>query len=258
MTELTFLGTAGFVATGERDNVAFVLSQDKDLVLVDCPGSVYHKLTKAGLDPKAVRALLVTHIHPDHIYGLPSLIHSLMLDDRELDLFGSETSVSFCRKYLDMFHLLEAKIRCRVNFKAVQEQEIIHLMPWIDIYPMRVPHHESSCAYFIKLTEEDKLLVYSGDTPEYPPLFMASAGADYLIHDCSSTSTMFAKYPFLYSTHTHSLKLGSMAAEAGIKCLIPCHFFSREETLVGEIEKEIKQNFFGKIIIPNDLDRLLL
>lgn len=258
MTELIFLGTAGFAATGERDNMSFVLSHNKNLVLVDCPGSIFHKLKKAGLDPAAVRILLVTHVHPDHIYGLPSLVHSLMLDNCELSLFGSEAAVSFCRNYLDLFHLLDEKMKCNVKFKTLREKKSICPMPWIDITPMRIPHHKSSFAYFIRLTKEDKLLVYSGDTPEYPPLFKASAGADYLIHDCSSTSSMFAKYPSLYKSHTHSLKLGILAAEAGIKCLIPCHFFGRNGIFVEAIEKEIKQNYFGKTIIPNDFDRLLL
>jgi len=258
MTELTFLGTAGFMATDERDNVSFVLSHKNDLVLVDCPGSVFYKLKKAGLNPAAVRILLVTHIHPDHIYGLPSLIHSMMLDNCELSILGSEASVDFCRDYLDLFHLLENNNRCRVNFKALKENENIHPLTWIDIYPVRVPHHESSYAYFIRLKTEDKLLVYSGDTPEYPPLFKASAGADYLIHDCSATSEIFSKFPSLYKTHTHSLQLGKMAAEAGIKCLIPCHFFGKNRIAGEEIEEEIKQNFLGRIIIPNDFDRIIL
>lgn len=258
MTELTFLGTAGFAATRDRDNMSFVLSQNNELVLVDCPGSVIHKLKKADLDPASIRVLLVTHIHPDHIYGLPSLVHSLMLDDCEFNLYGSEPAVDFCRDYLNMFHLLDKKIRCRVNFKPIKENERILPLPWIDIHPLRIPHHESSLAYFMKLKTENKLLVYSGDTPEYPPLFKAAAGADYLIHDCSSTSKIFNKYPILYKTHTQSLKLGIMAAEAGIKCLIPCHFFGRKGTSVLEIEEELKRNFPGKIIIPKDLDKIIL
>lgn len=258
MTELTFLGTAGFAATLDRDNVSFVLSRDNDLVLVDCPGSIIHKLKKADFDPAFIKVLLVTHIHPDHIYGLPSLVHSLMLDDCEFNLYGSEPTVDFCRDYLNMFNLLDKKIKCRVNFKPLKENERILPLSWIDIRSLRVPHHESSLAYFMKLKTEDKLLVYSGDTPEYFPLFKAASGADYLMHDCSSTSTIFAKYPVLYKTHTQSLKLGIMAAEAGIKCLIPCHFFGRKETSVQEIEKELRRNFPGKIIIPNDFDKIIL
>ena len=258
MTELTFLGTAGFAATRDRDNVSFVLSRDKDLVLVDCPGSVIYKLKKADLDPVSIKVLLVTHIHPDHIYGLPSLVHSLMLDDCEFDLYGTKAAVDFCRDYLNMFDLLDKKIKCRVSFKPLNEHERILLLPWLDICPLRVPHHESSFAYFMKLKTEDKLLVYSGDTPEYPLLFKEAAGADYLLHDCSSTSNIFKKYPILYKTHTQSLKLGIMAAEAKIKCLIPCHFFGRKGTSVQEIEEELRRNFSGKIIIPKDLDKIIL
>jgi len=115
--KITFLGTGGAVATEERDNTSLLVAQGKFLALVDCPGGVVQKIKKAGYLPQNLQAILVTHVHPDHIYGLPSLIHSLMLEDMTLELYGSSASILFCQKLLDLFQLRENKIKCRVRFK---------------------------------------------------------------------------------------------------------------------------------------------
>ena len=79
MADLYFLGTGGSIATEDRDNTSLLLDTENRLILIDCPGSVIQKIRKLGFDPRQIKTILVTHVHPDHIYGLPSLVHSLML-----------------------------------------------------------------------------------------------------------------------------------------------------------------------------------
>jgi ribonuclease BN (tRNA processing enzyme) len=81
---------------------------------------------------------------------------------------------------------------------------------------------------------------------------------DYLIHDCSAPSRFFEEYPSLYAMHTDSLTLGEIAQEAGVKHLIPCHFFGELEYSMGEIEEEIRKNFRGTLTIPDDFSRIPL
>jgi ribonuclease Z len=125
MSELLFIGTGGSVATEERDNTSFLLLSQETVVMVDCPGSVIQKMKKAQVNPRKVHSMLVTHIHPDHIYGLPSLIHSLMLDDCIIEVLGSEISVNFCASLLDLFNLRSKKVKCHVNFIPIVEESII-------------------------------------------------------------------------------------------------------------------------------------
>ena len=111
MSELYFLGTAGSVATAERDNTSFLVREDQTLILVDCPGSLIQKIKRLSFSPLQVRSILITHIHPDHVYGLPSFIHSLMLEEFLVRIYGSEETIDFCRKLLGMFRLLKRKLK---------------------------------------------------------------------------------------------------------------------------------------------------
>ncbi|TEU04499.1 MAG: MBL fold metallo-hydrolase [Candidatus Aminicenantes bacterium] len=258
MIELCFLGTGGSVATENRDNTSFLIKQDDELFLIDCPGGVFQKIKRFNLDPRNVAAILITHIHPDHVYGLPSLVHSLMLDEGRIRLYGSEESVRLCRDLLDLFHLRGKKIKTRIEFVTLDAGESFELEGSVLGTSFKVPHSPSSLAFHFRFKKERKDLVYSGDTPCDPSLFRYAAGKDCLVHDCSAPSRVFKDYPSLKTMHTHSLQLGQHAQGSGIKCLVPCHFFGELDFSLREIEEEIRKNYTGKLIIPEDFERIPL
>lgn len=258
MVEICFLGTGGSVATKERDNTSFLIKGDGALILVDCPGSVIQKIKKLGLDPRKVNSILLTHIHPDHVYGLPSFVHSLMLEECLVRLFGSEETVIFCRRFLDLFHLQKKDIKTRIEFFPMKEGKSFELTASIELTSFRVPHSPQSLAYHFSFEKEKKELIYSGDTVPFSSLFKEAERIDDLIHDCSAPSRFFKQYPALKTMHTDSLQLGKLSQRAGVKCLIPCHFFGELEFPLSEIEEEIKKNYKGRLIIPKDFDRINL
>lgn len=258
MTEVCFLGTGGSISTKERDNTSLLIPTSEGLILIDCPGSVTRKIAMSGFDPRAVHAILITHIHPDHTYGLPSLLHSLMLDDLQIDLYGSLETIQFCRELLDLFRLREQKVRCRIRFVTLEPENKFHLTPTLCGEAFPVPHNVSSLAFHFQFEPEKKDLFYSGDTPAHLPLFKQASGADMLIHDCSAPSRYFKQYPQLSSMHTSSLDLGRYSQQAGIKCLVPVHFFGEVEYSIAEIETEIRKKYTGKLIIPEDLMKIKL
>lgn len=258
MSELYFLGTGGSVATIERDNTAFLIKRGKTLILVDCPGSVIQKIKKLHFNPSQVSIILITHIHPDHVYGLPSFVHSLMLEDTVVRLYGSEEAIGFCRKLLDLFHLLDKEMKVSVDFRSLNPGQRVKLDNSVEINTFKVTHSSSSLSFHFFFIEKGKELIYSGDTPLNSFLFKEAEEKDFLIHDCSAPSRFFHKYPSLYKMHTHSLELGKFAQQARIKCLIPCHFFGELEFSLSEVEEEIKKNYQGMLIIPRDFGKITL
>jgi ribonuclease Z len=258
MSTLYFIGTGGSVATEERDNTSFIILNQETAVLIDCPGSVIQKLKKIGVDPQNVHTMIITHVHPDHIYGLPSMIHSMMLDECVIEILGSETSVKFCADLLDLFSLRNKKVKCKVNFMPVVEGENYRISPSLNCSFYSVPHSPSSMAVGFHLRDKGKRLLYSGDTPRFPELLQRMKMIDLLIHDCSAPSRFFKKYPSLYSMHTDSLALGEMAQEAGVKHLVPCHFFGELDFSLDEIEREIRISYRGELTIPADFSKIPL
>jgi ribonuclease Z len=258
MAEIYFLGTGGWVATPQRDNTSVLLRAGAKLILIDCPGSVVAKIRKLNFDFREVSTIILTHVHPDHIYGLPSFVHSLILDEGEIRLLGSEETVAFARRLLDLFGLREKNVRTRVRFQALRPGQILRLDDALSLRGFRVPHHSSSLAYHLYLNEERKEIVFSGDTPVHRPLFKDARGIDYLVHEASAPSCYFKKYPRLCGIHTSSLDLGRWSQDAGVKSLIPCHFLADVWAVPTEVRAEIRRHFKGRLIVPRDLQRISL
>lgn len=256
MAEIFFLGTGGSVATPKRDNTSVLLRAGAELVLIDCPGSVCAKLRRLGVEPGRVRSVLLTHIHPDHIYGLPSLVHSLMLERGEIQVWGSAETVAFSRRLLDLFGLREKKFQTRVRFRPLRPGRQVRLGRSLTLRAFPVPHHSSSLAFHFYLEAGHKQVIVSGDTPPFKPLFEEARGIDCLIHDASAPDRYFKKYPVLRRMHTSSLKLGGWAGRADVECLIPCHFLGEIEFSPAEIREEIRRKYHGQLFIPRDFQRI--
>ncbi len=257
MTDVHFLGTGGSVATPQRDNTSLLLRTGGELFLVDCPGSAAAKIRKLGFEPGRITAVFITHIHPDHVYGLPSLVHSQMLITGEIRLLGSEASVGFCRRLLDLFGLRRRKIRTRVRFKPLRPGQTVRFAGGAKARALAVPHHPSSLAYHFWL-EGGKEALVSGDTPLHKPLFEDARGVDCLIHDASGPSRFFRKYPGLSHLHTSFLDLGRWSQDAGVGLLIPCHFLAEAASGVDEARREIRRHFKGRLVCPRDLQSIRL
>jgi ribonuclease Z len=258
MSDLCVLGTGGAVATAPRDNTAFALDLGRTVTLIDCPGSVLQKLRRLGLDPLKVDSLLVTHVHTDHIYGLASLIHSLFLEEGLIRIFGSKESLAFCAEYLDLFRLRESGIRMRTELVPLGAGRRFRINEHLEAEAIRVPHTPASLAYHLFFQQGAGEWIFSGDTPAVPSLFRRAGTASGLVHDCSAPSRFFDLYPELRAMHTSALDLGRLAQEAGVACLIPCHFFGEAAFTAEEVEEEIRRHYRGRLIIPEDLQRIPL
>jgi ribonuclease Z len=86
---LFFAGTAGSVPTPRRGLPALLLRAGGERILLDCGEGTQHQLLKSiGLPD--IDAIFITHLHLDHWLGLPGMIKTFDMRDRDrpLDLFG--------------------------------------------------------------------------------------------------------------------------------------------------------------------------
>lgn len=75
--ELVFIGTGSATPIGERWLPGLLVKIHGDFLLLDCGEGVQYRILKAGLKVNRLAAILVTHLHGDHLYGLPGLLESL-------------------------------------------------------------------------------------------------------------------------------------------------------------------------------------
>jgi ribonuclease Z len=88
--EVTFLGTGASWPTKERGMSALIIKRGGDAVLFDCGEGTQRQLQHSDVSYQAINQVYLTHYHGDHCYGLPGLIKTMALNEREkpLDLYG--------------------------------------------------------------------------------------------------------------------------------------------------------------------------
>ena len=79
---VTFLGTSGAVPTTERNPSAIFLRREGDAFLFDVGEGTQRQMMRfhTGFD---VEAIFLSHIHGDHVLGLPGLIQTMDFNERE-------------------------------------------------------------------------------------------------------------------------------------------------------------------------------
>lgn len=93
MFRLTFLGTSSGIPTKQR-NVSSVAvesmpnlhTKHRGWLLVDCGEGTQHQLLKSHLSLHDLSAILITHAHGDHCYGLGGLLASMSMIQRKQPL----------------------------------------------------------------------------------------------------------------------------------------------------------------------------
>ncbi|PSQ60322.1 MAG: ribonuclease Z [Halobacteriales archaeon SW_9_67_25] len=82
---VTFLGTSGAVPTVQRAPSAVLVAREGDRLLFDCGEGTQRQMMRyrTGFD---VGHVFLTHLHGDHVLGLPGLLQTLDFNDRESPL----------------------------------------------------------------------------------------------------------------------------------------------------------------------------
>ena len=82
-TDVIPLGTASALPTEARHLSALAVERKGRVLLFDCGEGTQYRLMEADLPRVRVDAIFVTHLHGDHCYGLPGLLSTLALQQRD-------------------------------------------------------------------------------------------------------------------------------------------------------------------------------
>ncbi len=87
--DVFFAGTGGSVPSARRGLPAVLVRRGSDRLLIDCGEGTQRQLIRSAGLPD-IDAVFLTHLHADHWLGLPGMLKSFDLRDREtpLDVFG--------------------------------------------------------------------------------------------------------------------------------------------------------------------------
>ena len=119
---ITFLGTSSGVPTLTRNvsSLALKLTQSPEVWLFDCGEGTQHQIIRSKIKSSQIKKIFITHMHGDHIYGLPGLLATLGLSGNSagIQIYGPAELQSFLSSALDKSH---CKLSFPLNFIKVED-----------------------------------------------------------------------------------------------------------------------------------------
>jgi ribonuclease Z len=88
MTQLSiiFLGTSGSWPTIKRNVTSIAIKRGSEVILFDCGEGTQRQFQKSKLSYMQISKIFITHFHGDHFLGIPGLIQTMQLNDRDIPL----------------------------------------------------------------------------------------------------------------------------------------------------------------------------
>ncbi|CQR46757.1 Ribonuclease Z [Paraliobacillus sp. PM-2] len=153
--KLTFLGTGAGVPSKERNVSAILLDllQERGTTwLFDCGESTQHQILHTTIKPRKVENIFITHLHGDHIYGLPGFLSSRSFQDgtTPVTIYGPKGIEHFVRTSLE---ISETHLRYPLYFKEVNEGMILEDSDFI-VYAKKLEHGIPCYGY--RIEQKDK------------------------------------------------------------------------------------------------------
>ncbi|HKY26186.1 MAG TPA: ribonuclease Z [Gaiella sp.] len=97
--DLVFLGTAGSAPTASRGASATLVRRGGDRLLVDCGEGTQRQLLRSDAGLVDLEHVFLTHLHADHVLGLPGMLKTFALRGREIPItvYGPRGTQSLLR-----------------------------------------------------------------------------------------------------------------------------------------------------------------
>ncbi len=98
---IIFLGTSGSMPTQRRGSSAIVVKRGREIIFFDCGEGTQRRMVEAGIGFRRPTKVFISHLHGDHVLGLPGLLQSMTLLTREqsLDVYGPKGLADFLRSF---------------------------------------------------------------------------------------------------------------------------------------------------------------
>jgi ribonuclease Z len=185
MFGVTILGNNSALPAYDRHPTSQAITLNDQLFLIDCGEGTQMQLSKYKIRRSRINHIFISHLHGDHYFGLPGLLTSFGLMNREHDLhlYAPEP----LKQILDLqFSTADTKLPFTLHFHPLQQEGLIVDNDKFSVECFNVYHRIQCWAFIIREKRKprriDKERIGSYNIP--PSFFeKLKTGEDYLSED---------------------------------------------------------------------------
>jgi ribonuclease Z len=285
-----FAGTAGSVPSARRGLPALLVRRGAERILIDCGEGTQRQLLRAG-GLSDITDVFVTHLHVDHWLGLPGLLQTFNLRDRQrpLTIHGPEGLIELMRSMrrvygrlafeLDVVELAagDAVRRDTLEIQAVNVRHRGLAYGYVLVEDSRPGRFDAELAQRLGVSpgpdfgrlqrgdtvagvrpeqvvgpaREGRKIVVSGDTAPCETLAIAAHAADLLVHEATFGEEERERAQL--TGHSTAAQAARIAQDAEVRMLALTHISARYG---GRELREEARAIFPATELPRDFDSI--
>ena len=278
-----------------RAEACILIEAGDDIYIFDLGNGSMNNLTQYQVPWPNVKAVLITHMHSDHIADLPDAHLQSWIQGRNSPLMvygpegintvtkGFELAYSADYQYRNEHHGEEMLPMSIAGFNAIQimdNQLIPNDTPGLEILPFVVDHYPVNSAFGFKISYKGRTVVISGDTIHDGSVQKYSQDVDLLVHSAISidlVERMREVAPLaqldeilfdIQDYHTTIKEAGEIARDANVKHLLIYHAIPTPQNkimedvffrpLVGVFDDYMLSDDGTRLILPVGSDEIII
>ncbi|ELY64623.1 ribonuclease Z [Natronococcus jeotgali] len=149
---VTFLGTGGAVPTTERNPSGIFVAREGEGLLFDAAEGTQRQMMRFGTG-FSISQIFVTHLHGDHVLGLPGLLQTMDFNDRE-DPLAIHAPRGTRRELKSLVHALGNRPSFPVRIDEVGGGDVAYRADEYEVRAFATDHDTRSVGY--ALIEDDR------------------------------------------------------------------------------------------------------
>jgi ribonuclease BN (tRNA processing enzyme) len=207
---LRVLGSGDPFGSGGRHQSAYLVEAGPWRILLDCGAGTLPGLRRFRIDPAGLDLVLLSHLHGDHVAGLPVIFHAFQHvapRSRPLSVAGPPGIRGRVESIYRTFYppAPGAPRRFRVDYRTLPAGRSFRPdgLEGVEVRPFRVHHQAGRENFGYRLDLLGRRLVYTGDTAWFARLAEHARGADLLLCECTHRTGPSPKHLSLAELKSH-------------------------------------------------------
>jgi len=267
--KITLLGTGSPLPDARRAGPATLVRTDGACILVDCGRGVLMRLTAAGVLPGMLSAVLITHLHSDHITDLNDVIttHWIMSPEgTQLRVFGPPRTQEVVNAILaSLAPDLQYRLDHHADLSWTPNVVVTEVAPG-DVFTVgsatvtvgATDHRPVEPTVAFRIDDAGKSVVLGGDGVPCASLDQLCLGADAyvqtVIRDDLVRLIPNARIQDILDYHSSVEQAAETATRAGIRTLVLTHYVpSMQPGQEDDWRSRAAAHFAGDIVLGDDL-----
>jgi ribonuclease Z len=146
-----FLGVGGGIPSLNRASPAIGVYFNGKILLFDCGEGTQIQLKRSGLSPQRILEIFISHLHGDHVLGLPGLLSTMAMLQRSkpLTVYGPVGIKAFIETNLELTH---AQLEFDFDIKEV-EKGVISQQKLYSVECVPACHNVPAFSYILRMAD---------------------------------------------------------------------------------------------------------